>query len=847
MNLIIEIMNKVIYLLTLLLFNFFGFSQQGANDPSFNPLDTILGKPGASNQVWTLCKQSDGKILAGGGFKEYNNKIVNGIVRIDSTGNIDPAFNALGGGNSVIYKVVQQNDGKILVGGSFFNFNGLPKNNLIRLNNNGSIDTSFNNGFLGPNNYVSNIVIQTDGKILVTGNFTMYNGVPVQKFIRINTDGSIDTSFQLPQIISNNNNAIWGLEIQANGGILLGARCISSTNDTTGIISRLFPTGQLDISFANNVFSPWKIKELLNGKILIGTLGGGIKKLNANGTVDTTFVTNNQFPIVFYNRVSDFVINSKNEIILTGFAFDSTFNNDITYSRLDSNGTVIQNSIKKNYLNSFMGRSIILTHNDGVLIGSTSNYYNDTFTSTLVSVDSTGNLHSWFNSNNGFNGIVYASYTLSDDKLLIGGEFSSYNGIKTGCLVRLLPDGALDTTFNSSINNFLINSISVHNDGKIIVSGRFNINNQFSYIAQLNSDGSLDSNFILGVGFDEPVNKVYATPNGKILACGSFDEYNNIPVSPMVRLNANGSLDNTFALKHSGLNATGIVSSFDFQSNGKIIAGGRFGFSNNYPSFQSLLRFFPDGTYDPSFSGATQISPFHPAYSQVNKVVVQSDDKIVVAGDFTSYSNNPTAGMIRLDTNGVVDSTYSFNPGFSSNISDFSVNDLYKYPNDVIVAVGEFTHYNNNPVSRIVKISTNGTIDNGFNPNLGANKTINTVTAQSSGKLVIGGNFNFYDNAIRNGIARVNALPVSIEENFSTFQNFTVYPNPSYDGKFFIKTDINSVYDVDVFDIYGKFILSKSNVISNSLISIPELENGIYIFRFRFENENITQKVIITN
>src|SRR5690606_9999251 len=110
----------------------------------------------------------------------------------------------------------------------------------------------------------------------------------------------------------------------------------------------------------------------------------------------------------------------------------------------------------------------------------------------------------------------------------------------------------------------------------------------------------------------------------------------------------------------------------------------------------------------------------------------------------------------------------------------------------------------------------------------------------------IGGNFSYYDNVIRNGIARVDALPVSIEEIFSVSGSFTtIYPNPSNDGRFIIQSTINSTFDVEIVDIYGKYILSKNNVIRNSLINLTELNNGIYIIRLSAKNKVINRKIII--
>ena len=98
------------------------------------------------------------------------------------------------GFNSDVYSIAIQADGKIIVGGYFSEYNGVAANGIIRLNSNGSIDTSFVIG-TGFNSLVYSIAIQDDGKILVGGYFSEYNGVSANGIIRLNSDGSRDTLF----------------------------------------------------------------------------------------------------------------------------------------------------------------------------------------------------------------------------------------------------------------------------------------------------------------------------------------------------------------------------------------------------------------------------------------------------------------------------------------------------------------------------------------------------------------------------------------------------------------------------------------------------------------------------
>ncbi len=84
----------------------------------------------------------------------------------------------------MIYTTSIQSDGKILFGGSFTAYNGTTANRLIRLNPNGSVDTTFNTG-TGFNSTIYTTSIQSDGKIIVGGQFTSYNGTTANRIVRL--------------------------------------------------------------------------------------------------------------------------------------------------------------------------------------------------------------------------------------------------------------------------------------------------------------------------------------------------------------------------------------------------------------------------------------------------------------------------------------------------------------------------------------------------------------------------------------------------------------------------------------------------------------------------------------
>ena len=164
----------------------------GTLDSTFN-----LGT-GANSTVNAMGLQSSGKIVVGGSFTSINNSNLNYLARLNTDGSVDASFNALIQDGNVQNLVVTPQD-KIVICGNFTSINGYSRNYIARLNANGSLDTSFNPG-LGANNPISGLALQTDGRVIiaggVAGDFTAFNGVSLPaNLARLNTNGTLDVTF----------------------------------------------------------------------------------------------------------------------------------------------------------------------------------------------------------------------------------------------------------------------------------------------------------------------------------------------------------------------------------------------------------------------------------------------------------------------------------------------------------------------------------------------------------------------------------------------------------------------------------------------------------------------------
>ena len=679
---------------------------------------TAIGT-GFNNTVNAIAIQPDDKIVAGGSFITYNGVTSNRIARLNADGTLDTAFTtAIGTGfNGNIFGLAIQSDGKIVVGGSFTTHNGVTSNRIARLNADGTRDTAFTTAIgTGFNSTVNAIAIQEDGKIVVVGGFTSHNGVTSNRIARLNTDGTRDTAFTT-NIGTGFNGTIFGLAIQSDGKIVVGGSFTTHNGVTSNRIARLNADGTRDTDFTTLIEGGFDngvqvLALQADGKILAlglflnhnGVASRCLARLNSNGTRDRAFTT---------------AIGTK-------------------LSPLSSPRSVVIEPDK-----SFVfGTLNVMPTFDGILFGRILRIKND------LTVDS-----NFFGQNiKGFNTSVNAIAPQSDGKIVAGGTFTTFNGVTSNRIARLNTDGSIDTDFTTAIGsgfNDLISALAIQSDQKIVAGGGFtNVNGATSvYIARLNTDGTRDTAFTTGSGFSNPTNAIAIQSDGKIVVVGGFTSHNGVTSNRIARLNTDGTRDTAFTT-NIGTGFNGTIFGLAIQSDGKIVVGGSFTTHNGVTS-NRIARLNADGTRDTAFTTAIGTG-FSGA---VSSIAIQSDGKIVVVGAFTAHNGVTSNRIARLNTDGTRDTdfTTAIGSGFNGSASALALQS-----DDKIVAGGAFTTFNGVSSSRISLLNTDGTLDTAFTTAIGGGftDTVNAIAIQSDGKIVAGGVFTVFNNNNRNGIAR---------------------------------------------------------------------------------------------
>jgi uncharacterized delta-60 repeat protein len=342
-----------------------------------------------------------------------------------------------------------------------------------------------------PNDHVSALAVQADGKILVGGSFTTIGGQPRDRIARLNPDGTLDTAFN-----PGANGSVGALAVQADGKIVVGGSFSELGGQPRGNIGRLNPDGTLDAAF-NPGEGTGSVRTLVvqaDGKIVVGgsftELGGqprdNIARLNANGTLDAAF------DLGADDMVRALAVQADGKILVGGnFGWLGGQPRDII-ARLNSDGT-LDNTFNPGGGNGWV--SALAVQADGKIVaGGAMMVFDGQSGGYMARLNPNGSLDTAYNP--GANGEVHVLAVQADSKIVAGGSFSELGGQPRGKIGRLNTDGTLDATFNPGANNIVF-ELAVQADGKILVGGWFTwLGGQYrSYFGRVNPDGTLDATF----------------------------------------------------------------------------------------------------------------------------------------------------------------------------------------------------------------------------------------------------------------------------------------------------------------------------------------------------------------
>lgn len=443
----------------------------------------------------------------------------------------------------------------------------------------------------------------------------------------------------------------------------------------------------------------------------------------------------------------------------------------------------------------------------------------------------------------------------ADGKVLLCGSKYDANGTDFG-IFRHNTNGSLDLGFGTNgvviIDFFgkadVANGIAVIDGGKILVAGTVIEGTTKKYaLVRLNSDGSLDNTF--GSSGKVVVNVTGATSlglttmalasNGNMLLGGTADGFSK---AALVVLKNTGELDATFdtdgILQPSSMVE---IQSIKLQTDGKILIGG------NGSNFATIARLNADGTSDITFGTNGKFTNNAMTIGGANTYIdLTPEGKII--GVFGSFATSEV-NMLRLTSAGALDTEFG-----TSGKTTFNAANGNEYPtaikvqaNGKVLVIGSLGSSSDLFITRV---NTDGTLDNTFGTNgstvtsvrEGGEDNALTLEVQADGKIIVAGNqcggMCTYILLRYNANAVGNPTGLSkVKENLIT----SIYPNPTTN---YLQLNFNehiTVNAISILNLNGKKVMEVEGV---SNIDVSELSNGLYFIQVLSNKGISTQKFI---
>ena len=604
------------------------------------------------------------------------------------------------------------------------------------------------------------VAVAPNGRILIGGNFTSYNGTPRNFFARIRVDGALDFSFDIG---SGANNLVRALAVQSDTAVMIGGDFTVVNDIPRSHLARVHGDERVDRVGVEFAASAFRVKENQGPAVIV---------------IQRTGNTNADFTVSFGTS-------------------DGTATNPLDYGGVTNALHFVSGELAKTNLITILDDSLV----EG----------NETVNLALFdappSVDLSGN--------------VNAVLVIEDDEKSV--RFSSTNYVvrenQTNAIIEVLREGDLsgqisvsfltfpgtatpaadytpvqtDLVFaDSQTNQYVLIPVVYDNLEEVVETVSLALTNPVNCfmgiypnatLKILDADvllGTPDPSFDPGLGAGTPGGSVRAlalSPDGKVLVGGAFTVFNKLPRNYITRLNVDGSQDLAF---DPGTGANGMVSAVGTMMDGRALMGGAFTSVNGF-GFTRVGRLLTNGAADINFGQLNSLN------APLTALVPLHDGKVLVAGGFTQ----PKPFLARVRTDGGVDSTFSAGAGPDAIVHSICLASNGAQPQ--IILGGAFGAVDGYPRARVARLATNGVVDPGFIPPVISTGIVYSVAADAEGRVLLGGSFTNVGGVTRRGLARL--LPDgSLDQDFGPAVDGTVFSivvQPS--GKLLIGGSFTSV------------------------------------------------------
>jgi uncharacterized delta-60 repeat protein len=754
----------------------------------------------------------DGRILIAGSFTSVNGMARTHLARLNADGTLDADFAFAIDPASSVYAVLALPEGKAIVTGDFLGTNPrLFLGNVLRLNADGSIDPEF---FATAGCCASSMALQGDGKLLLAGSFTGLQGISRPYLARLKGSpgsGAGTIEFNSPTLTITEQNRELDVTLRRSGGSngVILVRYATMDGTATAGTDYAPQTGVITFADGDNAEKMITIP-ILDDSIAEGDESFSVSMSNPIGgaawgqaAATTVTILDSDTAVQFAaNRwriresAGAFLINVQRLGRLAGTVSvdyttsDGTAQASLDYLAQSSTLTFTDGETNKLIVAPILDDrlnegdetiELTLSHpTSGVMLGTN-------FTTELVIVDNDhpGTVDDSFNPGTGVcddpnYGEVYTVVSQADGRILVGGSFSSFNGVPCRGIVRLLPDGSVDPGFVASLPVSgqlpLVTRMALQSDGKVLLVAALDSFYNDNFLARLNPNGSFDSSFEFALaqasgGFSPgQIEALLLQSDGRIVIGGGFDTIKGVARTNLARLNADGSLDAALATLVTTSFGTGYITALANAGDGKLIIAGLFEEVDGV-SCHNLARLGTNGLLDAAFdaSGLTNAAGDE-AEVWLRTIAVQTDGKVLVGGTRSQFDGQILPFLARLNANGGLDTNFSTIVSNDIFGATPSVSVILRQPDHKLLIAGHFTSVNGIYRRNLARLDPDGSLDASFQSGEEApnpyfdywSDDVRALALQADGQVIIGGKFSDMDDHALCGVARLNGVRLNL-------------------------------------------------------------------------------------